>query len=378
MAWKYRGLTGDSSEPFVLGGNPLLAVYRADGEPGVMAWVDDPPAEWSRREVAAMLVALVELHSPQDPSTTAVAVRLADRAIALDPDQDSARADILTLFVHSGQIDAALDRVREWGPEFAAFLVDTTENQAPQHLPAVMRGIPVRAANVAALTPYGLGPDTLARDLWVHLANGAVAQPDEPDADAIVTALMKDLTASAASQVVVAVAKAAPDTLAAFLRLLPDEPDTVDYLYPASYEMLRTPNSSDPRDATVESLLICERVLDLPAPPEDRNRQWYTWSHASAIIFAYHLGMPERATGLIERSLPLADENPAIYYNAACVYGGGLHDADRALDLARRAVLAGYPDPEAIRTDDDLALLADRPEFQAIFAAPTDHGDASE
>jgi hypothetical protein len=174
--------------------------------------------------------------------------------------------------------------------------------------------------------------------------------------------------------VVVAVARGAPDRLVDFLRLLPVEPDTVEYLYPASYQMLRTPNSSDPHDATMESLLICERVVDLPATIDHGNRQWYTWSHASAIIFAYHLGLLERATSLIERSLPLADENPAIYFNAACVYGGGLRDADRALDMARRAVLAGFPDPDAIRTDDDLALLQDRPEFQAIFAPRTGGG----
>ena len=126
-----------------------------------------------------MLVALVEQHAPQDSSTTPAAVRLADRAIALDPDQDSARADILTLLIHSGQIDAALERVRDWQrPELSAFLVDTTEKHAPQHLADVLRRLPVRAGNVAALARYGLGPETLASDLWAHLANAAVAIPD--------------------------------------------------------------------------------------------------------------------------------------------------------------------------------------------------------
>jgi hypothetical protein len=366
MTWKYRGITGDDSEPFILGGNPLLAVHRLGGESAVMAWVDDPPADWSRREVAAMLVALVEEHSPDDASTTDAAVRLADRALALDPDQDQARADIITLLVHGGQIPAAVERVHEWQrPDLTAFLVSTTETAAPHLLDDVMGRVPVRAANVAALAPYGLGPQTLARDLWVAVSN--VPVPDEADPDAVLTAVMRAVDVASAIQIVVAVARAAPEALAGFLRRLPDEPAIVDYLYPASYETLRTPNSSDPRDVTVESLLICERIVDLPAPAPDVNREWYTWAHASAIIFAHHLGQPERATNLIERSLHLADENPAIYYNAACVYGGGLHDADRALDLARRAVLAGYPDPEAIRTDDDLTLLHDRPEFQAIF-----------
>lgn len=54
MGQKYGGLIGDSSEPFVLGGNPLIAIHAQGGEPAVDAWIASQ-TEWSDREVAAML-----------------------------------------------------------------------------------------------------------------------------------------------------------------------------------------------------------------------------------------------------------------------------------------------------------------------------------
>jgi hypothetical protein len=54
MAQKYAGLMGDESEPFVLGGNPLLAVYARGGESAVDAWIADQ-TDWSSHEVAQML-----------------------------------------------------------------------------------------------------------------------------------------------------------------------------------------------------------------------------------------------------------------------------------------------------------------------------------
>jgi hypothetical protein len=54
MAQKYGGLIGEAREPFVLGGNPLIAIHAQGGEPAVDAWIASQ-TEWSDREVAAML-----------------------------------------------------------------------------------------------------------------------------------------------------------------------------------------------------------------------------------------------------------------------------------------------------------------------------------
>ncbi|HTL33733.1 MAG TPA: hypothetical protein VL326_11445 [Kofleriaceae bacterium] len=54
MAQKYASIMGDASEPFVLGGNPLLAIYEADGEAAVDRWLAER-TQWSDEEAAQML-----------------------------------------------------------------------------------------------------------------------------------------------------------------------------------------------------------------------------------------------------------------------------------------------------------------------------------
>lgn len=53
-AQKYAELVDEPGEPFVLGGNPLLAVYAEAGEQGVDRWIA-AQTEWSPEEVAQML-----------------------------------------------------------------------------------------------------------------------------------------------------------------------------------------------------------------------------------------------------------------------------------------------------------------------------------
>ncbi|MBA3539596.1 MAG: hypothetical protein H0T79_08190, partial [Deltaproteobacteria bacterium] len=66
MAQKYGGLMGDTSEPFVLGGNPLLKVYSEGGEVAVDAWIGSQ-RDWSNQELAQMLRELaIEIVSHRD------------------------------------------------------------------------------------------------------------------------------------------------------------------------------------------------------------------------------------------------------------------------------------------------------------------------
>ncbi len=69
MAQKYGGSTEDSSEPFVLGGNPLLPLYQLGGETAVDAWIADQH-DWSPEELAVMLrelaVEIVSVTSDDD------------------------------------------------------------------------------------------------------------------------------------------------------------------------------------------------------------------------------------------------------------------------------------------------------------------------
>jgi hypothetical protein len=85
------------------------------------------------------------------------------------------------------------------------------------------------------------------------------------------------------------------------------------------------------------------------------------------------LGEIDRACEFAEEHLHRARELPLIYFNAACAFGER-GDAERALELARRAIEEGYDKPELIKADSSLALLADDPRFQALFADST-HGE---
>src|SRR5207302_1485306 len=54
MAEKYAGLGGDTRDPFVLAGNPLVAAYAEGGDVAVDAWIA-AQTEWSREEIGKML-----------------------------------------------------------------------------------------------------------------------------------------------------------------------------------------------------------------------------------------------------------------------------------------------------------------------------------
>lgn len=67
-----------------------------------------------------------------------------------------------------------------------------------------------------------------------------------------------------------------------------------------------------------------------------------------------------------ENQLHRGKELPVIYFNAACAFGEK-GDAERALELTRRAITEGYTDFDAIKSDTSLALLANDRRFHALF-----------
>jgi PBS lyase HEAT-like repeat len=98
LAQKYGNLAGDLSDPFVLGGNPVLAIYAREGDVGVDAWIASQTA-WSPEEIAPMLRELaIDLVTQRDPRPAASAPR--PRA-ALDGDPASAD-DVDAMFEAAG------------------------------------------------------------------------------------------------------------------------------------------------------------------------------------------------------------------------------------------------------------------------------------
>ncbi|MEO7729702.1 MAG: hypothetical protein ABIY55_01930 [Kofleriaceae bacterium] len=109
MAQKYSNLAGDLRETFVLGGNPLLAIYAREGEVGVDAWIATQTA-WSPEEIAPMLRELaIDLVTERDPEPAEV-----ERvAAALDGGTASEDDDVDAMFEAAGigedEDDAALE-----------------------------------------------------------------------------------------------------------------------------------------------------------------------------------------------------------------------------------------------------------------------------
>jgi len=67
LTQKYGGLTGDTTAPFVLGGNPVRALHAEGGEEAIDRWLERQ-SEWSSEEVAQMLRELaVELVAQARP-----------------------------------------------------------------------------------------------------------------------------------------------------------------------------------------------------------------------------------------------------------------------------------------------------------------------
>jgi tetratricopeptide (TPR) repeat protein len=166
---RYQGLTGDPGAAVILAGNPFRELFRADGELVANAWAARQ-RDWDAREVAAMLTELVAEHCPDDPAQAEVAIRLAERAIALDPGQDDAPAYLVQLLVQTGRVDEAVARVSgrlDLGPH----LVQVTAEHAPAHLEPVLAALPSGAGLMERLMTiaYGLGITPAGLAVYRHI-----------------------------------------------------------------------------------------------------------------------------------------------------------------------------------------------------------------
>lgn len=355
MGWKYRGLTGDTSEPSILAGNPLSRIFRDEGEPAAMRWIEDQTA-WSDREVAAMLVEVVEQHEPDDPEDSVVAIRLADRAITLDPDQGQARADILFTLVRTGRVDEALGRVRQWGrPGLTAHLVDLVVEHAPEHVPAAVDEaldrlrqwrrpeLALRLATVAAEHVPDRVPIALAAVPTAILGDWA--------SDGHHVDTMRD-----AIRLIV---EHTPERMADVLAVLVETTGGLSALAVGAWGLSE-------RGRFTEALTIYDTIL------ASRVVQPELWIYHCALFLVAADNnnlpvQPERARNYLATCLPHGPEDPKIFYNAACLWIE-LDELDHTLECLRLARRHGYDKPVRMRDDRVFRPIADDPRFREIFA----------
>jgi hypothetical protein len=103
-------------------------------------------------------------------------------------------------------------------------------------------------------------------------------------------------------------------------------------------------------------------------PSKPGEREEWRRAHNNACHLAVFHGKPAEKRDVVERALPIAPENIAIYYNAACLLCQ-LGEAERALAAIRDGIAGGYDEAtiKAIADDPDLDLIRHTEAFRALL-----------
>jgi thioredoxin 1 len=313
MQMKYAGMQENPPPPFVLAGNPLLMRFEAEGESAAMTWAESQRL-WDRTEVAAMFVEVGKTHDPDEPGPAEIALRLFDRAIALDPTNDDAAGCAMTALVRSGKASTALTRLREGDDALAAHVLGEIYGHATREL-----------RNAKAL---------------------------------IRESVLANLRGDAVGELITAAALHAPDVFDAVLAAVPNDPEIVAYVF----------NTFATTDDTEQRLKICLRALDMPLPEGGPHRTAWLTAMNNANIFAHALKNYDLAVALSERGKPYAKENPFIPHASACAYAA-LGRMDEAFEQVKLAVELDYEHLDRVEIDTDLGALVEEPRFKALFEA---------
>jgi adenylate cyclase len=78
------------------------------------------------------------------------------------------------------------------------------------------------------------------------------------------------------------------------------------------------------------------------------------------------LGNRSKAIEWAKKSIAVDPEDPAIYYNVACMYAI-LKEVDNSLDMLEIAIDKGFSSRSWIENDGDLAILRDHPRFKPVL-----------
>jgi cytochrome c-type biogenesis protein CcmH/NrfG len=81
-------------------------------------------------------------------------------------------------------------------------------------------------------------------------------------------------------------------------------------------------------------------------------------------------GSVEEGLHLLDRALELADQDPSVLYNAACVYAKS-GERERALAALESCVRVGWVNRDWMARDTDFEPIRDDPRFRALVADPS-------
>ncbi|MGA7624015.1 MAG: protein kinase [Candidatus Acidiferrales bacterium] len=108
----------------------------------------------------------------------------------------------------------------------------------------------------------------------------------------------------------------------------------------------------------VRFIAVLERQLQT-VPEDARAHVLLANSYAS-------VGRAREAASEVEKAVTMRGNDPLTLYNAACTYGN-LNMKAEALATLKKAVEAGYHNPDWAARDNDLACIHDDPEFQHLI-----------
>jgi thioredoxin 1 len=309
---KHAAHDDDEPTPLVLAGNPLQKLWHGEGEAAALAWAERPGV-WSKVELAAMFVELGTDFDPDEPEPSAIATRLFDRALALDPDNDDAASYAQQTLVRSGRVDEAIARAGD-----AAAMRAYTFGLVVEHAPTRLRD---------ALPLFDAETIDRVREDRVGELLGEIAAIDH----------------------------------AVVLELLPRLPRTALMVGPVY-------NASAKIEDAQTQLRVLEYVMDLPEPDGGPARHAFTFAFNNACVRAHAIRDFARARAYADRAQQYAAENPYIYHAAACAYAA-VGELELAMQQVERVVTSDYDHIDQVETDRDLGELLEWPRFIAAFAA---------
>jgi len=313
MEQKYNELQGEPV-PLVLAGNPLVHAFQDDGEAAALAWTKRQTT-WSDREVAAMFVEIGVTFDPDEPEPSAMATKMFDRALALDPEDDDAISYALQALIRSGRVDEGLARVRtRTEPGLRGLVFELVADHAPARL----------------------------RD--------ALAVLD--------TETFVDLGEEKVGEFLATLASSDPEALVDLLPRLPRISEMVSPIYNASHKC---------EDRTLAQRLL-EFAMDMPEPAAGEDRSSFLFAFNNACVNAFELKDFPRARAIADRAQKYAEENPYIFHGAACAYVA-VGELDKAMYQVERAIARDYEQLDRLEVDHDLGELLTWPQFVALFAA---------
>jgi hypothetical protein len=155
------------------------------------------------------------------------------------------------------------------------------------------------------------------------------------------------------------------DNVAAIEKLLATRTESIAYIMAIALSLLE----SRPGLAFRVHAVLARR----PEPSDPDEREHWLRVHNNACHLAVFHGNPAEKREVVERALPAAPDNIAIYYNAACLLCQ-LGEAERALAAIRDGIARGYDDAtiRAIADDPDLDLIRHTDAFRTVIQG---HGD---